>query len=297
MTNTDKYKKQINFIISNITGSSELFPVYNCVFLENKYMDNISKFRYNLVVKNTETMKRAILLLYKDHELNKKSVLILKDGNIMDVIIICKEEYHNGTLFDVSFDDEKIIIYDTYFICDYKVNNESYSERLNRCNLFTYEIINSEKKIECGHILSDIRDVNLKNSEELFFIPETIPYISGINKVAFKWKPSNLIMISLNVSEDIDGLNFYTTNFRNYKLFAKLYNATGSEIINNIKDLDNYNDNCIIDFNIENQQFVPKRVNLEKIYPDNIRYIEKILFVKHEALDFLDFNVQKNILY
>lgn len=274
-----------------MTGTSELFPVYNCVFLENKYMDNISNFPYNLVVKNTETMKRAVLLLYKDHDLNKKSVLVLKDGSIIDVIITCKEEYHNGSLFDVSFDEEKIIIYDTYFICDYKVNNEPYSDRLGRCNLLTYEIISSEKKIECGHILSDIGGVNLNDTEELFFIPETIPYIPGINKASFKWKPSNLIMISLKVTETNDGLDFYTTNFRNYKLFAKLYNSTGSEIIKNIKDLDNYSDNCIVDFNIENEQFVPKRVNLEKIYPNNIRYIEKVLFVKHEALKLLDFNM------
>lgn len=291
MSNTDKYKKQINFIISNMTGTSELFPVYNCVFLENKYMDNISNFQYNLVVKNTETMKRAILLLYKDHDLNKKSVLVLKDGSIIDVILTCKEEYHNGSLFDVSFDDEKIIIYDTYFICDYKVNNEPYSERLGRCNLLIYEIISAEKKFECGHILSDIKDVNLNVTEELFFIPETIPYIPGINKASFKWKPSNLIMISLKVTEASDDLHFYTTNFRNYKLFAKLYNASGSEIIKNIRDLDNYSDNCIVDFNIENEQFVPKRVNLEKVYPNNIRYIEKVLFVKHEALKLLDFNM------
>lgn len=291
MNTTDKYKKQVNFIIHNMTNSSDIFPVYNSIFLENKYIDNIKNYPYNLIIKNVETMKRAILLLYIDDSLNKKAVLVLKDGTLNDVIINCKEEYYRGSLFDVSFDSEKIIICDTYVICDYRVNNDYYSERLNRCKLFINEIMFSDIKIESVIIKESIESVVLKENEELFFIPETIPYISGINKASFKWRPTNLINISLKVEEIEDGLNFYTTNFRNDKLFAQLCNTTGTQIIKDIKSLKDYSNNCIIDFNIEEGKFLYKKVNLDKIYPNNIRYIEKVLFIKNEALNLFDLNI------
>jgi hypothetical protein len=288
MSVTDKYKKQIDFIISNMIGKSGLFPVYNSVFLENKHIENIRRYKYNLIVKNTDTMKRATLLLYKDDNLNKRSVIILKDESIFDINIECKEEYHNGSLFDVSFDEEKIIIYDSYIICDYRISSELYSERLNRCNLFKNEILKSELSIKCCDIVDDINEINLKEGEELFFISETLPYIPGINKLSFKWKPSNLIMISLKVEEDNNYLNFYTTNFRNDKLYSQLCYENGTELINYIKSMKNYKNGCIIDFNIEDEKFVPKKVNLEKIYPNNIRYIEKVLIIKSEDLNLFD---------
>jgi len=291
MVVSDKYKKQIDFIISNMIGKTGLFPIYNSIFLENKYVENILRYKYNVIVKNTDTMKRATLLLYKDDNLNKRSVIILKDESILDINIVCKEEYHNGSLFDISFDNEKIIICDSYVICDYKVNKELYSERLNRCNLFKNEIINSEVIIQCCDIVDDIKEINLKEGEEIFFISETLPYLPGMNKLSFKWKPPNLLTISLKVEEYENYLNFYTTNFRNDKLFAQLCYENGSELIKYIKNMKNYSNNCIIDFNIEDEKFVPKKVNLEKNYPNNIRYIEKVLFIKCENLNLFDLNL------
>ena len=81
-----------------------------------------------------------------------------------------------------------------------------------------------------------------------------------------------------------------SSNFRKLTDFAKICNNNdnGKEYINNIKNLDNYKNNCILEINIKfpEGKIIIEKVNDEKIYPTSIRLIEKILFIKRENIKF-----------
>ena len=118
-------------------------------------------------------------------------------------------------------------------------------------------------------------------------IPNCIPLVNGINYSAFKWKPCNLITFSLKCVENGEDLDMYTTNFRVLKLFAKIHysDPLGKEYILQIKNLENYSNECIIDINLINNVIEIIRVNDIKTLPNNIRSIEKILIIKSENIE------------
>tara|TARA_Y100001970_G_C14259677_1_gene878893 strand:+ start:25637 stop:26542 length:906 start_codon:yes stop_codon:yes gene_type:complete len=285
---SEKYKEQIIFMINNTLNgyNTYTFPGQNFINIEKKNTFKLKKFEYYIYKKNTIDTKRAVLYLFKDNKGENACIAILKDFTmfkINDINVL--DEYYSGTLFDISFTPEKIIIYDTFLTGGYLRNKNTFIERINEAISFKHNLLS--KKIDITVIdYKNVIDFDINEDEELFMIPNVLPLINGINYSAFKWKPCNLITFSLKVVENEENLDMYTTNFKQLKKFATIHNSDpeGKEYITQIKNLEKYKNECIIDLNILENKISILEVNTFKTLPNNIRSIEKIINIKNENI-------------
>jgi hypothetical protein len=284
----EKYKEQVIFMLNNsmFGVNSYSFVGQNFINIERKNLFKLSKFEYFYYSKNTVNTRRSILFLFKNSNGDEDKVIILKDFKMyrLDNVDIDKN-YFNGSIFDISLNltDNEIIIYDTFMICGHNKTRISFTDRISDCDCFIHNIISSyEIKIV------EYKDTafNVSSNEELFMIPNNFPLMNGINYSAFKWKPCNLISFSLQAKEVEDDMEMYTTNFRCLKKFCKIHgsDSNGAEYIKTIKNLEKYKNDCIVDINIEDNKIKIIEVNTEKMLPNNIRSIEKILIIKKENI-------------
>jgi hypothetical protein len=284
----EKYKEQIIFMINNTLNgyNSYTFPGQNFINIEKKNTFKLEKFEYYIYKKNTTDTKRAVLYLFKDNKGENVCIVILKDFTmykINDIKVL--DEYYTGSLFDISFIPEEIIIYDTFLICGYLKNKITFTERINEAIAFIHNLISKQIKVTVTDY-KNVIDFDINENEELFMIPNVLPLINGINYSAFKWKPCNLITFSLKVVENEENLYMYTTNFKQLKKFATIHNSDpeGKEYITQIKNLENYKNECIVDLNILQNKIHILEVNTFKTLPNNIRSIEKIINIKNENI-------------
>lgn len=287
----EKSKELIIFMLNNSMFGSNIYSFVgqNFINLEKKNLFKLSKFDYIFYSKNTTSTRRAILFLFKNSSGLGEKVIILKDFKILKIDNMSIDyNYFNGSVFDISFNLEtsEIIVYDTFMICGHNKTHTTYMDRYNDCECFIHSVdYNNIKLTETNDKPFEILD-----EEELFMVPNNLPLINGINYSAFKWKPCNLITFSLQTKEVEDGMEMYTTNFRQLKKFAKIHKEddNGNNYINTIKSFENYDDSCIIDLNIEDNKIKILGVNTEKALPNNIRSIEKILLIKKENITIED---------
>ncbi len=289
----EKFKKQIFFLLNNNwTGSGDVyFPLQNSVNIEKQYLFKLKNFDYIFYKKDTQETKRAILFLFTDKRGENIAVIIFKDLKIYKVNIMCPDEYYISSIFDISYAEDELCIYDTFLISGKKINKFKYLDRILEAETFTHNYIKADINItvtEYFKSISYLKD-SLTENDELFMIPNDLPIITGTNYACFKWKPAHLITFSLLVKENAENLNLYSTKFKKEILFATIYNSDpqGKEDINCIKKLENYKDGCIIDINILNKIEII-RVNTFKTIPNTIRSIEKILSIKKENLKLSD---------
>ena len=293
----ENFKKQIIFLLNNSwTGRGDMyFPLQNSVNIEKRYIFKLKNFKYIFYKKDTVDTKRAILFMFLDRDGNNKAVIILKDFTIYEIDIECPYEYYQGTIFDVSYKPDEVCIYDTFSCCGSKINRITYLDRVAEAQTFKHNIKSSSVSVTITEYSESISvyDKNLKDTDEIFMIPNDLPIITGVNYSCFKWKPSNLITFSLLVKENNEDIELYSTMFKNEILFAKIHNSdiNGKKYIDLIKSLDNYKNNCVIDANV-NEQIEIISVNSFKTIPSTVRSIEKIIAIKQENLKLhdLDFN-------
>ena len=79
------------------------------------------KFKY-FIWKDFYEIVCDILFLFLDSEGSQTAVIILKDFTIYRININCTDEYYLGTIFDISYCEDNIIIYDTFMISGNKIN-------------------------------------------------------------------------------------------------------------------------------------------------------------------------------
>lgn len=293
----ENFKKQIIFLLNNSwTGRGDMyFPLQNSVNVEKRYIFKLKNFKYIFYKKDTVDTKRAILFMFLDRDGNNKAVIILRDFTIYKIDIECPYEYYQGTIFDVSYKPGEVCIYDTFSCCGSKINRITYLDRVAEAQTFKHNIKSSSVPVKITEYSESISvyDKNLKDTDEIFMIPNDLPIITGVNYSCFKWKPSNLITFSLLVKENNEDIELYSTMFKNEILFAKIHNSdiNGKKYIDLIKSLDNYKNNCVIDANV-NEQIEIISVNSFKTIPSTVRSIEKIIAIKQENLELhdLDFN-------
>tara|TARA_Y100000741_G_C18227613_1_gene548476 strand:- start:200 stop:1114 length:915 start_codon:yes stop_codon:yes gene_type:complete len=293
----EKFKKQIIFLLNNIwTGKSDMyFPLQNSINIEKKYIYKLKNFNYIFYKKNTQETKRAALFLFLDKNGNNTSVIILKDFTIYKIEILCSDEYYQGSIFDISYNEETICIYDTFSICGQKINKYTFSDRIGEADTFIHNTSKCNIQLNIVEYFNDINNCkDITENEEIFMIPNNLPIITGINYSCFKWKPCNLITFSLKAKKEKDDILMYSTIFKNDTLFAKIHysDPEGKKYIKSIKNLEDFNDNCIIDFNISDgnarKMIDIIKVNTYKTIPTTVRTIEKILLVKQENITIED---------
>jgi hypothetical protein len=288
-----KFKKQIIFLLNNNwTGKSDMyFPLQTSVNIEKKYIYKLKNFNYIFYNKNIQETKRAILFLFLDKNGENTAVIIFRDFTIYTIDILCPDEYYQGSIFDISYTDNSICIYDTFSVCGQKINKYTFLDRLSDADTFIHNI--SECKIplnivEYSQELNDYKDIS--ENEEIFMIPNDLPIITGINHSCFKWKPCNLITFSLKVMEENEDILLYSCMFKKDILFAKIHysDPEWKKYIELIKNLENYENECIVDLNISDgtarKMLDVIKVNTFKNIPSTIRTIEKILLIKQENI-------------
>lgn len=293
----EKFKKQIIFLLNNTwSGKSDIyFPLQNSINIEKKYIYKIKQFDYIFYKKNTQETKRVVLFLFLDNNGRNTSVIILQDFTIYKIDITCPDEYYQGSIFDVSYIENFICIYDTFSVCGQKINKYTFLDRLSEADTFIHNVLKCKihlNIVEYTQELNDCKDIS--ENEEIFMIPNNLPIITGINYSCFKWKPSNLITFSLKVKEENDDILMYSCMFKNDILFAKIHysDPEGKKYIELIKNLENYKNDCIVDLNISDgtarKMLDVVKVNTFKNIPSTIRTIEKILFIKQENIKIED---------
>jgi len=289
----DEYKKQIMFLLNNNwTGRTDCyFPVQTSVNIELVHYTKLNNYNYMYVKKNTTDTTRAILFTFLNTDAENTSVIILKDFTIYNIDIKCSYEYFYGSIFDISYTENEITIYDSFMTAGNKINNFTYVDRISEATYFINNLIQTSVPINVINYYPSISVFSeLNDNEEIFMIPNNLPITTGVNYSCFKWKPPEKLLFSLLIKEHDDDIILYTTNFKKLARFAIIKNDTteGKDQIQRIKQLDGYVCGCVTDFNITDHEIIAIKVNTTRTIPPTIRSIEKILHIKRENITFED---------
>lgn len=282
LVNDDLVKKRVLFYLNNFWNCNYtdfVFPLPNSVYIGSSKLNQI-KNGFKFLIKNTAA-KRAIFLLYKNHEDENKQYLIFKDGSILETKIICDESYYEGTMFDVCYLNDKINISDTSMLKGLRVYKNNYSERYNFAVNFCNTCL---KDMGLNKIYDNISEINLETNEEVYIISEKPLITADMIGNFYKWRDPRLVNFYLSVKERENHIDLYTTNFKIPKLFAKI---TG-KLVEEIKNLDNYKNECIVNVNLDKDDFIIDAVCKDSTYPTSIRTIENIIRFKQENLQLCD---------
>ena len=289
----ENFKKQIIFLLNNNwTGKNDMyFPLQNAVNIERKHIFKLFNYKYIFYIKDTVNTKRAVLFLFKNSSGENTSVIIFKDLSIYQVQLNTLDEYFDGSIFEISYTDTCITVYDAFMISGNKINYQPFEERISDVEIMTTNSNIIDFTFKMLYYSKDINDFkNLAGYEELFMLPALLPILTGINFSFLKWKPVEKITFCLQIAEENDDLILLSSNFKKLVNFAKINSnsSNGNEYIKQIKDLENYDSNCIIEHNLKfpEGKILIERVNMDKIYPTSVRLIEKVLFIKNENIKF-----------
>jgi len=289
----DDYKRQIIFLLNNNwTGRTDrYFPAQTSINIERCHFPKLSDYNYIFAKKDTVNNKRAILFTFINSHSENTSVVILKDFTVYKIDINCSHDYFYGSIFDISFTEKKIIICDSFMSTGNKINTFPYIDRITEAVYFKNNTLKSSIEIDVLYWSQNVLEFSkLNENEELFMIPNNLPITTGINYSCFKWKPTDRLTFNLLAEENNGDIDLYTTNFKRLALFAKIKENTpeGKEQIDYIKSLDDYKNECIIEFNKNTEKLKINKVIKDKTIPTTIRMIEKILHLKIENITFED---------
>ena len=267
------------------------FPLQNAINIERKHVFKLFNYKYIFYTKDTVNTKRAVLFLFKNSSGENTSVIIFKDLSIYQVQLNTLDEYFDGSIFEISYTDTCITVYDAFMISGNKINYQPFEERISDVEIMTTNSNIIDFTFKMLYYSKDINDFkNLAGYEELFMLPALLPILTGINFSFLKWKPVEKITFCLQIAEENDDLILLSSNFKKLVNFAKINSnsSNGNEYIKQIKDLENYDSNCIIELNLKfpEGKILIERVNMDKIYPTSVRLIEKVLFIKNENIKF-----------
>jgi hypothetical protein len=289
----ENFKKQIIFLLNNNwTGKHDMyFPLQNAINIERKHIYKLFNYRYIFYTKDTVNTKRAVLFLFKNATGENTSVVVFKDLSVYQIQLDTLDEYFDGSIFEISYADKNMTVYDAFMISGNKINYQPFEERISDVEIMVSNTTVKDFTIKKLFYSEDIQCFkNLSDNEEIFMLPACLPILTGINFSFFKWKPVEKITFCLQVEENEDDLILLSSNFKKLIKFAKIHNnsSVGTEYIKCIKNLENYTSKCIIEINIEfpEGKIIIARVNTDKIYPTSVRLIEKVLFNKHENIKF-----------
>jgi hypothetical protein len=289
----ENFKKQIIFLLNNNwTGKNDMyFPLQNAINIERKHIFKLFNYKYIFYTKDTVNTKRAVLFLFKNSSGENTSVIIFKDLSIYQVQLNTLDEYFDGSIFEISYTNTCITVYDAFMISGNKINYQPFEERISDVELMITNSNIIDFTFKMLYYSKDINDFkNLAGYEELFMLPVLLPILTGINFSFLKWKPAEKITFCLQTLEENDDLILLSSNFKKLVNFAKINSnsSNGNEYIKQIKDLENYDSNCIIEINLKfpEGKILIEKVNMDKIYPTSVRLIEKVLFIKNENIKF-----------
>jgi len=281
-----KYINVINFLVNNLFSikfeNEEKIPLCSQLSLCNDNLVKIERFNYKYYVRDLITYKRGVLFFFKNKFNENKTVLIDENFKFYEINFETMDEYYKGTTIEILYNLNNFILVDSYSVYGKNTMKYKFSERQLELDFLIHNII-TPTEIDLSLVkVNDWNKINnMDNNEELIIIPEDLPIKFGLNYSYFTWKKAEYITINLTVKENNENLDLYTTNFKEFKLFATINSS--SEDIPKIKNLENYKNNCTLEFSICEPKLKAIRV-LDKKYPSNIRIIERAVVNKLENI-------------
>jgi mRNA guanylyltransferase len=124
-------------------------------------------------------------------------------------------------------------------------------------------------------------------------MPEKLPVMTGTQFSMFKWKPSNKHTVDFLIKVVNENLEAYVYHENNLIKFANILQnqEPGAKFIEQFKQLDNYNTECILEclFLKETQNFKPILIRTDKNFPNSLRTVERTLFNAEENITIDEF--------
>lgn len=285
----EKEKSQVLFILNNNFSknySGFYFPFQEYETLQRNYINNIKNIKNNknfsITTRDIQS-RRAVYLLYKNEKNENVQYIIFKNQDVIKTNFLIKnDKYFDTSIFDISYLNGEITIFDSIIVSGIKIHAMNYIERFNNIEQFLKETQGIYKPI----FYESVKDIDCKNLKVLFISKISVSKVPGINSFSYEWIPEYLIDFNFQTEENDDKIELYTTCFRKKMLFATL----SGELIENIKSLNDYSDNSIVTFNFDNDTIKVKNINKDVTCPCSIKNIEKFLMIKKE-------NILKEELY
>jgi mRNA guanylyltransferase len=286
----------------NYRGNPQ-FPCPQPVSIERKDFEKLNTYDYFVGVKNDGV--RYIMIFTTDKQNRKQCIMCDRNLKFYKIDISGDETLFNGTLFDGELIGDKFVVYDSVLICGNKINKQPYSIRLAETDMCIRTLIQPFKfnKFEVisktFYKLSDFskfieEEYNDKdNIDGLIFMPEKLPVMTGTQFSMFKWKPSNKHTVDFLIKVVNENLEAYVYHENNLIKFANILQnqEPGAKFIEQFKQLDNYNTECILEclFLKETQNFKPILIRTDKNFPNSLRTVERTLFNAEENITIDEF--------
>jgi len=291
--------KMINFHY-NVKGKVQIFPGPQPVSVEKKDLYKLTNFKYNVGLKLDGT---RFLMYFFTH--NNKNMCVLINRALEIFTIDIDVNLYSGTLLDGELchinDKWQFIIHDCVLLNNNKISYLKHNERLNNVKK-EIENNNSELfillKVKTFYsfdnfdefINKEYENDELKN-DGIIFMPNGLPVTSGTQYSMLKWKPHNKHTFDFLIKEDGDSFEACVYHLKNITIFAKIHNTdnNGTIFINKTKSLENYKNECILECDFKDNNFVPILIRTDKTHPNSLRTIERTLFNINENIMIKDF--------
>lgn len=273
----------------------DIYPSTVPVLLNREDFGKFNNYEYFV----TSYLKEKHIQLYFFNDFFNKPTAVICDKlfNFYKINVECADELYLGTLFDcqIKFTDNIYYIYINDCVCinGNSIKNMAFEYRLtiienfiNSPVLFSDENVFFKQKLyykftKVSEFIDDIENYNLDVYHGLLFIPNKLPLICGTQKSNMYWLKDSQYTIDLTVSEQDNCIILECYNLKKKMDYAKV---TDSELINKIKQLENYSNNCIVEFKILDKTIEPTIVKLDKLFPNGLRVIEAVLYTINQSI-------------
>lgn len=274
---------------------NDIYPSTVPVLLNREDFDKFEKYEYFI----TSYLKEKHVQLYFLTDFYNKPMAVLCDKlfNFYRINIECVEEVYLGTLFDcqIKFVEDTYFIYVNDCVCIHgnNIKNMAFEYRLIAVEkfltsniLFTNHGIILKQKVhyklnKIGDFIKEITEYNLDASTGLLFLPNKLPLICGMQKSNMVWIKDSQYTVDLTVLDQGESIILECYNLKKKMDYAKV---TDKQLIAKIRELDNYSNNCIVEFKIVNKKLEPVMVKLDKLFPNGLRVIENVLYTINQEI-------------
>lgn len=294
--NNEKFTAYLKRTILDIWKcKKDIYPSTVPVLLNREDFDKFSKYEYFV----TSYLKEKHVQVYFFNDFFNKPTAVICDKlfNFFKINVKCTDEVYLGTLFDCQIKefDGVYFLYINDCVCmnGNNIKNMVFEYRLgvienflNTNPLFTDPRVFFKQKIHyklkyIGEYIEKITEYNLDSSVGLLFIPNKLPLICGTQKSNMFWLTNSNYSIDLSVNEVEDGLMLDCYNLKKRMNYAKVKSP---ELVQKIKNMENYSNDCIVEFKISNKTLEPTIVKLDKTYPNGLRVIETVLYTINQNI-------------
>lgn len=308
-------KPFINYLTKNINfnygvkGNDLTFPAPQPVSIEKKDFIKLKQYKYYTSLKLDGV--RFLMYFIKNKNNTNQCIIVNRALNFYSISIEAEDTLYNGTLLDgeIIYDAENFkwnfVVHDALILCGNKIKKLSHSTRLNdaKCCIQSFITISESNTLniivkefypfeDFSNFIENVYNKS-NNNDGIIFMPEHLPVISGTQYSMLKWKPQNKHTFDFLLKEVDIGLEAQVFHHGNLKIFANIHLKTekGKEFIEKSKQLDYYNNECIVEctFDKDKNNFSPILVRTDKTHPNSLRTIERTLFNISENIQIQDF--------